>query len=80
MTFVPRRMLMSRKLEAVRAIGSSSDGGRATFDGADRNGVDIEFDTQPGAGDRHRGRNIRNGLDRISPVGQQITSGAIRAQ
>jgi hypothetical protein len=52
-----------------------SDGGRATFDGPDRNGVDIEFVTQPDAGDRHRGRNIRNGLNRISLVGQQITSG-----
>ena len=47
---------------------------------ADRNGVDLEFVTQPGAGDRHRGRNIRNGLDRISPVGQRITGGTIRAQ
>ena len=46
----------------------------------DGDGIDIEFVAQPGAGDRHRGRNIRNGLDRIGPVGQRITGRAIRAQ
>ena len=47
---------------------------------ADGHRVDAKLVAQPFAGDAHRGRNVRDGLDRIGAVGQRIAVCAARAQ